>query len=291
LIAMKLHAARPPRDRIWIVFVIAALMGLAGALLARTPADRTIFIAVNEWGARVPVIASALSVLGLGAAMFVLSGVIGLRRPDVPAAVLLTLLVGGLAVHSVKLLAGASRPLAALGPDTVHVIGSALRAHSMPSGHAAAYGAVAAMVWTALWPGGPAWRRWALAAPVTVLAVAGALARVVVGAHWPSDLLVGAALGAIAGTLVVATQWGRLATRWLSQRLMGRVGAPVMAVLLLGTSVALWKSLDDYPLAAALYVVLAVLGVSTACAWWWFYRRTTAGKLGSRPWDRSVTEA
>lgn len=289
--AMNLQSALSPRTGSWSVLVIAALMGLAGALLARTPADREVFIAINAWGPRLPVIASALSVLGLGAAVFVVSGVIGLRRPAVPAAVLLTLLLGGAAVHAVKLLAGASRPLAALGPDTVHVIGSALRAQSMPSGHAAAYAAVAAMVWIAARSASPVWQRWALTASLTLFALAGALSRVAVGAHWPSDLLVGAAVGAIAGTLVVATMRGRLAIHWLSQRLTGRVGAPVMALLLLGTSAALWDSADDYPLAAALYVVLAVLGVLTAFAWWWFYRRAAAGASPSAPWDHPVGEA
>jgi undecaprenyl-diphosphatase len=288
---MKHPSALFPHKGSWSILVLAALLGLAGVLLARTPADREAFIALNTWGARLPLIASVLSVLGLGAAVFVVSGVVGLRRPAAPAAVLLTLLLGGVAVHAVKLLAGASRPLAALGPDTVHVIGAALRRQSMPSGHAAAYAAVAAMLWAALRAAGPAWQRWLLAAALTMVAAAGALSRVAVGAHWPSDLLVGAALGAIAGTLVVATMPGRRATHWLSQRLTGRIGAPVMALLLLGTSVALWDSGDDYPLAAALYVALAVTGVLTAFAWWWFYRRAAAGASPSAPWDHPVGEA
>lgn len=288
---MKFQSAPLHHKGSWSILVIAVLLGLAGALLARTPADREAFIAINAWGARLPLIASVLSVLGLGAAVFVVSGVVGLRRPAAPAAVLLTLLLGGAAVHAVKLLVGASRPVAALGPETVHVIGSALRRQSMPSGHAAAYAAVAAMLWAALRSARPAWQRWVLAAALTLLAAAGALSRVVVGAHWPSDLLVGAALGAIAGTLVAATMRGRLATHWLSQRLTGRFGAPAMALLLMGTSVALWDSVDDYPLAAALYMALAVLGVLTAFAWWWFYRRAAAGTSAAAPWDHPVGEA
>jgi hypothetical protein len=70
------------------------------------------------------------------------------------------------------------------------VIGTPLLNHaSMPSGHALTAGAVATVLAAAL-----GLRGWRVLLPF-VLAVAVALSRIAVGAHWPADVLAGAGLG------------------------------------------------------------------------------------------------
>ncbi|MHB8455564.1 MAG: phosphatase PAP2 family protein [Acidiferrobacterales bacterium] len=81
------------------------------------------------------------------------------------------------------------RPLVALPPDTVHVIGRPLYRYSLPSGHSA----FAATVAASLWP--VAGRRIRAGLALFVLWVG--LSRVSVGAHFPADVLAGIALGLV----------------------------------------------------------------------------------------------
>lgn len=90
-----------------------------------------------------------------------------------------------LVVRVLKPLVGRPRPCVAL-EDVLAPFGCA-DVGSMPSAHAANAFALAAAI------GAP----WAW-----VLAVFVALSRVVAGVHWPSDVLVGAAVGVVLGTLV-----------------------------------------------------------------------------------------
>jgi undecaprenyl-diphosphatase len=65
---------------------------------------------------------------------------------------------------------------------------------AFPSGHSASAFAAATVI---------AWSSRRLAVPAYVLAVLVAWSRVYVGVHWPLDVLGGAALGVLVGTLVV----------------------------------------------------------------------------------------
>ncbi len=79
------------------------------------------------------------------------------------------------------------RPLLALPPDTVHVIGRPLYRYSLPSGHSA----FAATVTASLWP--VAGRRMRVGLVLFVLWVG--VSRVSVGAHFPADVFAGYVLG------------------------------------------------------------------------------------------------
>src|SRR5207237_7851239 len=113
-----------------------------------------------------------------------------------------SLLVGGVAVQLFKHAWVLPRPLAVLPADAVHVIGLRLRAGSMPSGHAAMLAALACALAREAWL-----RRRSLVPPILLLGTLGCIARVAVGVHWPSDVLVGAAIGVlsvVAGDLLDA---------------------------------------------------------------------------------------
>jgi len=101
-------------------------------------------------------------------------------------------------VWALKLVVGRVRPWIAMGLATP--IG-APHDGSFPSGHASGSFCVAAFVAIALpdvWPT-PAWRARSVAAAAVAIASLIAVSRVYLGAHFPSDVLAGSAMGACFG--------------------------------------------------------------------------------------------
>lgn len=86
------------------------------------------------------------------------------------------------------------RPLAALGADLVTIVGHGAHAASFPSGHAA----FVFLMCAALSPGAPRLIKWGL----WTFATAVGLSRMVVGAHFPADVVGGALLGIVIAVLV-----------------------------------------------------------------------------------------
>jgi membrane-associated phospholipid phosphatase len=281
---MSLPAPRPDAGvphaqaaRRWLVG--ASVLLVAGVLLARTPSDVAWFAAVNGLGPALAPTASTLSVLGLGATALVAAAIAGLRWPRVAAAVLLLVLCGGVAVQLIKAGLATPRPLAVLGPQGVAVTGMALTARSMPSGHAALLAALATLAW--LWPAASHRRRLGLGTVLTLLALAGAAARIAVGAHWPSDLLVGLAVGAGLAALTVGTARGWRLVDAVADWLCTRTGTCAMVALLAATSATLWVALPEQPAAGGLQDLIAAAGVLAALAWW----RRHPGALSLRAWS------
>ena len=116
-------------------------------------------------------------------------------KPAVAAAILLSWPAGLLVVRGLKHLLAEARPAQVLPPESLHVIGRELSSLSFPSGHTATAFAVAAAVLYCL----DTRVRRRLYAPVLVLAMLMALSRIGVGAHWPVDVLAGAAIGWLCG--------------------------------------------------------------------------------------------
>jgi undecaprenyl-diphosphatase len=120
------------------------------------------------------------------------------RRPPVFYATALALLLAEAVSSALKLLVGRDRPFE-VEPDP-EPLGRIPGSDSFPSGHATVSFACAAVLAAAV----PR-----LAVPVYLLAAAIAWSRVVVGVHYPLDVLAGAALGTALG-LLVATALRRL---------------------------------------------------------------------------------
>jgi undecaprenyl-diphosphatase len=93
----------------------------------------------------------------------------------------------GFLVPWLKSVADFPRPFVALGRDVVTVVGHASHSGTFPSGHAT----FVFLLCAALCPGVPKAIRWGL----WIFAGIVALSRIVVGAHFPADVLAGAVLG------------------------------------------------------------------------------------------------
>ncbi|HZE91065.1 MAG TPA: phosphatase PAP2 family protein, partial [Rhizobacter sp.] len=252
----------------WQGFVVAAVLVIGGVWLHRTPMDTAAFLSLNAVSPVLGLGAAWFAVAGLGATAVVISGALGLRQPAIPAAVLIAVIFGGLLVQLIKTLVGAPRPLAALGPEAVHIVGAALQARSMPSGHSAMGAVLAAMAWAAP----PSLHRPRLRCAanwlLTLFGLLCALSRAVVGVHWPSDILVGVGIGLAAGVLVAGTAGGRAATRRLAAAMVGKLGSCIFAVLLVAVAWSIWSARREYPSALWLSAALALLGAAAGVGWW-----------------------
>ena len=107
------------------------------------------------------------------------------------------------------------------------------------------------------------WRALAL-----ILALAVALSRIAVGAHWPSDVLAGAAVGWATGLLIMGTARGQALVARLAGALSGRVGSRLTAAAVVATACGFWVAQREYPQAGAVQALIALLGLAAALRWW-----------------------
>jgi membrane-associated phospholipid phosphatase len=171
-----------------------------------------------------------------------------------------------------KFLAARPRPAALLDPSLLHIQGAALNGHnSFPSGHAITIFLALTVILLGLGRAPPGGRpataapprsyaapaAWALG--LLVLGLLVAASRVMVGAHWPSDTLGGAALGMLAGVLGT---WA--CDRWPWWQ---RPAAPLLLALGVWVCAAFLPWVDTgYPLAQPVQWIAALLGLGCASA-------------------------
>jgi membrane-associated phospholipid phosphatase len=237
---------------------VPLLAGAALAALALSGSNTALFRLVNGWPAATgDALWANLSELGEAAAVLALAAPLVGRRPRVLWAAVLGA-VGSLALSQpAKRLLSVARPARALGADTIHIIGPKLSSHSFPSGHATTAFTAAALAF-AIVRGG-----WARAA-VLLLAALVATSRVAVGAHWPMDVLGGAALGWIGGCLglLLARHWDAGVSR-TGRRLIALLPLVAAIVLLLPDSGGRWVLLQPVLAGVAL-----LFGVPRALREW-----------------------
>lgn len=172
--------------------------------------EPAVFYFLNRQLAALPDLTwTLLSLLGTGWAVFALTSPALWRAPRLVLAWLCAAPLAGVLTRVGKTLAFSPRPLEVLGPQGIHVIGEPLFIAAMPSGHTITAFAAATAVYFSLAPAGRRRHLWLYGVALGV-----ALSRVAVGAHWPADVAVGAALGMLSG-LTGAWLGQRLKTAWL----------------------------------------------------------------------------
>jgi len=110
------------------------------------------------------------------------------KKPKLIWAVLIAAILFTLFGQGIKRIVDLPRPPQVLSTDTFHLIGPDWGQHAFPSGHAAMIFMLAGVFVFTI---SRKWLRW----PLVIFASLIALSRVVVGVHWPLDILAGAAIG------------------------------------------------------------------------------------------------
>ena len=183
-----------------------ALSLLLLAALATSAANRSLFVLLNRFGHPLgDALWLHLTMLGDGAVALALVLPSIRRSPRCFWAAIIAAVFAALWVQVLKQVVSMPRPLAVLPPELFFQSGPAYRAVSFPSGHAAAIFAIAG-IWVMSLPG-----RTAMRALLLALAALVSLSRVMVGVHWPVDILwgmLGGWLGAWSGLALYARyQW------------------------------------------------------------------------------------
>lgn len=186
----------PPAFSPWVWSVVPVML-LLGAPLWLHWWEPALFVALNQSFAVVsPSVWTAFSLLGNA------WGVLGVTAPLLvlaPRYLWAWLCAAPFAIvlaRAGKALIESPRPAAVVDNALMQIVGEPMHNVSMPSGHTLTAFAVASGIYFAL----PRVRRWRFAW-LWVLALATGLSRIAVGAHWPGDVVVGAALGVLCGLL------------------------------------------------------------------------------------------
>ena len=242
-----LWATVPPA----LLIVLAAVVFLDGR-------NQALFVAGNRFLNDVlsPALWSAITLTGsvLGALALLAPSL--KTYPRLIAAALLAAPLATLFSEGGKQFFDLMRPAGVLAADSFQLIGQRLYVHSFPSGHATTTGLAAATL-ILTWP--EAATRWRIATSALLIGALILLSRIAVGAHWPLDLLVGAAGGWLCG---VCGAW--LTSRFRFWERPG--GVRVMAVMVLATSLALLFVNLGYPDAHLYQIGLGAWGIGGAAA-------------------------
>ena len=198
---------------------------LAAGLIGVGGANHSVFLAINALGRDLPPdLLLALTLLGNVLAGMALISPWLRRQPRLFWAAVLAAPLATLFVQGGKRLFDQPRPAAVLSADSINIAGPVLKALSFPSGHTATAFVFAAVIFFLVED-----RRWRVVALFVAAMVAAS--RILVGAHWPLDVLGGAVGGWLCGWL--GASWSqRLA--WTDSRRAGLAAALLVALAALG---------------------------------------------------------
>lgn len=226
-------ACLPSRSR-WVWLPPATALALLALLLA-AGANQPVFLALNRAGhALNPLFWLHLTMFGDGAVALALVLPLIRRWPHCFWAALAAAVFAALWTQVTKQFIDLPRPLAALAADQFYQAGPAYRRVSFPSGHAAAAFAMAG-IWIMGVTNNPLLRLFVL-----LLATMVSLSRIMLGVHWPVDILwgmIGGWLGAWLG-LAMHGCWG-WRTSGVAGFLAGLLLAGVAAALLVSGHVGI----------------------------------------------------
>lgn len=248
--------ATPGLKRLAITTTVGGLLLLLSAPVWLGWFEPRLFLTLNHACAALGTgLWAGLSLLGNGWGLLAVSAPLLVLAPRLMWAWLCAAPFASLLARGVKGWLQSPRPAAVLDAAQFHILGEPLHLESFPSGHTVtAFAAATALYLASTTTGSGRRPLWLFA-----LAAGTGLSRIAVGAHWPGDVLAGAALGVIAGGLGHAL-WHRISPNWYRP-----AGLPqwVLALLLGATAYTLWSEPLDFEENSRLQLLLlGLVGLS-----------------------------
>jgi|GEM_PF-636173 len=252
------------------VWLATAVLILTGVWLAQSPANTSIMLGIHTLDMGSAAFWSFATQFGDAGAAFLLLLVLSRFSSAGAPMVLKCLLLGSLLSRALKYLLASPRPLGVLDPSLLSIIGDPPSgSNSMPSGHAMT---AAALVCLVFWMHPKITAKPTVWIPLLAWGAVVALSRVVVGAHWPADILVGFGLGLAVAWL--AWEWEQRRS-WAAQ--VNSVPGQYLLILLeVGLVIALFGSQTDTPAARLAFDLIATVGIAGAMARYASLRRRLA---------------
>lgn len=263
----------------WVWAPLAAALALLAAIYL-TGSNTSLFLWLNGLPRLTGnALWTHLTILGDGLVALVLLLPWVRRRPDVVWAGCLAGIATTLWVHGLKPVFALPRPAEVLAPELFQLLGPRDPSWAFPSGHSTTIFALAGVIALSIASRG-------LRLALVLCAAAVALSRVMVGAHWPADILAGAFGGWLCA--VLGLRW---AGRWtwglgtFAQRLMA-------TLLMIAAGVLLLSHETGYPETLPLQQAIAVLALAAGAGGGLppFLRRADRHSFRGDPEQRDRTE-
>lgn len=154
--------------------------------------NQSLFYGLNHWTNMAPWFWGNVTILGDALVLPCLFIIFIRKRPDLLWALLWAAILSTLLVHTLKPMLRIPRPAGILDRESFTIVGRVLKHRSFPSGHTATAftGAMLLIL---------AYRKTTLRILFLLIATLIGISRIMVGAHWPLDVMAGAAAGLIGG--------------------------------------------------------------------------------------------
>jgi membrane-associated phospholipid phosphatase len=153
------------------------------------------------------------------------------------------ILISAVLLPLMKKFFSVARPVAVMEPGVLHLMGVPVSGmSSMPSGHALTAGAVLAVLWFAHTNHEPN-RRFPYAGLAAVLiALLVAFSRIMIGAHWPADVLVGLGIGML---MAYAAYWHEQRQPWANALSKGYWPWAIIALQFISAGILFWSAAEN----------------------------------------------
>lgn len=152
-----------------------------------------LFLLINHSGNVLPNIIWEISTtFGNKPFILVLLFLINSKKPDLLVASIIAALLAGLISSTLKPLFDLARPTDILNLSDYYLIGPKISYHSFPSGHTlSAFAIASSLIFF--------YKKRVITITMLILASLVALSRIMLGVHWPIDVIIGATLGLTCG--------------------------------------------------------------------------------------------
>lgn len=192
-----------PQSSIQILLLVAVLLASTAMIGDLLGGYHFGFMEINRLSVYIPsFLLENMTVFGDGVFLLALVLLFSCRNIRFHWTVLFTTLLGAIVVNLLKDYFAMPRPPAVLDPEAFNLLGRAYKARSFPSGHSLTAFLLASVCFCYV-------QNAYAKATFILLAVLVALSRVLIGVHWPMDVLVGGALGVILGVggVMITAKW------------------------------------------------------------------------------------